>query len=89
MMTVSIEELQAIVDMPNDIPHIWHSIRLERLQAICRLAIEQKKMLNSVEIARSIPKPGPFIAKRAGYDFPCALHSGPMGECNKENCRCQ
>jgi hypothetical protein len=26
--------------------------------------------------------------KRAGYDFPCALHKGPAGDCNEQNCRC-
>lgn len=25
---------------------------------------------------------------RAGYDFPCALHRGPAGDCNEHNCRC-
>lgn len=25
---------------------------------------------------------------RAGYDFPCALHRGPAGDCNERNCRC-
>jgi hypothetical protein len=25
---------------------------------------------------------------RAGFDFPCAIHRGPAGDCNKRNCRC-
>lgn len=28
------------------------------------------------------------IFKRAGYDFPCALHKGPKGPCNARNCKC-
>ena len=26
--------------------------------------------------------------KRAGHDFPCALHRGPAGDCTEQNCRC-
>jgi hypothetical protein len=25
---------------------------------------------------------------RAGYGYPCALHKGPLGDCNEQNCRC-
>lgn len=25
---------------------------------------------------------------RAGKDFPCALHRGPKGDCNANNCKC-
>lgn len=31
-----------------------------------------------------VKRPG----KRAGHDFPCALHRGPAGDCNEHNCRC-
>ncbi len=30
------------------------------------------------------PKPN-----QAGIDFPCAHHSGPMGDCDESNCRCE
>ena len=39
------------------------------------------------ENVRPAPSPKP-IARRAGYDFPCAIWPGPKGDCNERNCRC-
>lgn len=33
-------------------------------------------------------KPPEIKKLRAGYDFPCALHRGPKGDCNEVNCKC-
>lgn len=29
-----------------------------------------------------------YVGLRAGVDYPCSLHPGPMGECSERTCRC-
>jgi hypothetical protein len=84
--STSIESLQSIIDMDDDVPDRWHSIRLPRLKAICKLAMislyDQKQKALALDHLRS------SYSKKKGIDFPCALFPGPMGDCNKTNCKC-